>query len=79
MADRDGELEAFIAFCGGLAVTLLVLLALWLVAGGSSTTEPGWWLPTAGTAGLGATVLTYRRLRARRTAQDSKSRAASSS
>ncbi|MFB7665136.1 hypothetical protein ACFC1R_14445 [Kitasatospora sp. NPDC056138] len=79
MAERDGDLEAFIAFCGGLVVTLLVLLGLWLVAGGSATSEPRWWLVPAAAAGLGTTVLTYRRLRARHTAQDSKSRAASSS
>ncbi|KJK57920.1 hypothetical protein [Saccharothrix sp. ST-888] len=79
MAERDGDLEAFIAFCGGLVVTLLVLLSLWLVAGGSETSEPRWWLVLAAAAGLGTTVLTYHRLRAQRAAQDSKSRAASSS
>ncbi|MFB7127489.1 hypothetical protein DR950_26980 [Kitasatospora xanthocidica] len=89
MARRGGDLEAFIAFLGGLAAAGLAALAM---AGVGLTVRPTPALRTAALVTLGAVWLTattavYRRLRARtdrptgarRGAQPSKSRAAESS
>ncbi|WP_316526830.1 hypothetical protein [Kitasatospora brasiliensis] len=87
MGRRGGELEAFIAFLGGLLAAGLVALAM---AGVGVAVRPAPALRSAALVTLGvvwltATTTVYRRLRARSgdgpagRAQPSKSRAADSS